>query len=90
MATHVVVVQCGSQKCLNGGTCVENTYCECLAGYEGVLCGEGQLLKFDDTTDYILERGECHYMLIDSLRWKTYNDKALLRRMMLHSKTPHC
>ena len=45
MAKYVVVVQCGSQKCLNGGTCVENTHCECLDGYEGVLCGEGQFLK---------------------------------------------
>ncbi|KAK2161570.1 hypothetical protein NP493_1573g00009 [Ridgeia piscesae] len=83
------VVQCGSQACLNGGTCVENKYCECLDGYEGVLCGEGQLLKLEDTPNFILELGECQYMLIESLQWKTYNDKSLLRCITLHSKTTH-
>ena len=61
------VVECVSEPCVNGGTCVEgfNQYsCECPIGWEGVQCEIGIALflsKEDLENDGRLN--QCHYLV---------------------------
>ncbi len=77
---EVVIDQCDPNPCLNGGSCVQETFpslrCECLPNFSGNFC---QNCDLPNCRTCLLTQGMCMtcfqgYLLTDGICGKLYNN----------------